>query len=528
MHISGEESNGNTELRGHVLLIAGEKVAHRRRRYGLDPSANLAAFAAVPTAVLLGSTRTMPCDLVHLDAGRDQNSLLLRLRAAAATPGPLLVYLSGQLAIDRRQRQLHLVLPGSTPASVRYTSLPWSWLRNELSTRPEGTTTVLADLTADKTAWLELLQDPSQVAAGLTLFGVVTPPGSGDDGAVSAYTRQVIEQLRRYPDRPGHARLHSLAVAAADLPPGCLVLPPAAEIPSARSREDDEEPPLLKPRTGLQQLMAEAGIPYDEPARPASPATAPPAPAPAPAPAVPATAATAQPSTAVRTDDRGRWGVLPSPQHQPHPADTAPPVRAPHPSSTPAPAPAPIPQQAAPPAAAPAPQVVQQSPAPAAPVPQQPAAPAPQRERVPGVPDDQPDPRPIIWQTAQGGNHQLAGEMAAAWEQDSMRRYGPTSAEATYWAEIRADLARMAGNWAQAARLWIAAARSRLHHQAPNAKELLAAAEHAHYCWTQVTDVPGAREIGPELIGLLEQLPALDPRHVPAAQHRMAALYAGR
>jgi pyruvate/2-oxoglutarate dehydrogenase complex dihydrolipoamide acyltransferase (E2) component len=515
MHISGEESNGNTELRGHVLLIAGEKVAHRRRRYGLDPSANLAAFAAVPTTVLLGSSRTMPCDLVHLDAGRDQNSLLLRLRAAAATPGPLLVYLAGQLAVDRRQRQMHMVLPGSTPASVRYTSLPWSWLRNELSARPAGTTTVLADLTADKTAWLELLQDPSQVGAGLTLFGVVTPPGTGDDGTVSPYTRQVIEQLRRYPDRPGNARLHSLAVAAADLPPGCLVLPPAAEIPSARS-EDDGEEPLLRPRTGLQQLMAEAGIPYDAPAPPRTtpPAAAPPAPT-APAPVAPAPAVKAQPTTEVRTDDRGRW-VLPSPQHQQHPADTAPPVRAPHPSATPSPAPAPVPAQAQPPAA-PAPSVAQQS-----------AGPAPQRERVPGVPDDQPDPRPIIWQTAQGGNHQLAGEMAAAWEQDSMRRYGPTSAEATYWAEIRADLARMAGNWAQAARLWIAAARSRLHHQAPDAKELLAAAEHAHYCWTQVTDVPAAREIGPELVSLLEQLPALDPRHVPAAQHRMAVLYATR
>ncbi len=114
--------------------------------------------------------------------------------------------------------------------------------------------------------------------------------------------------------------------------------------------------------------------------------------------------------------------------------------------------------------------------------------------------------------------------MAAAWEQHAMRRHGPNSAEATHWAEIRADLARIAENYPLATRLWIAAARSRLALQTHDAPEVLAAAQGAHYCWHHVTDQGTARELGPELLALLRQLPALDPRHVPVAQRRLNSL----
>jgi hypothetical protein len=105
-----------------------------------------------------------------------------------------------------------------------------------------------------------------------------------------------------------------------------------------------------------------------------------------------------------------------------------------------------------------------------------------------------------------------------------MRTYGPNSTEATQWAEIRADLARIADNYPLATTLWIAACRTRLGHQAPDAPEVLTAAQGAHWCWERVTNTAAARELGPELIALLRQLPALDARHIPAAQRRLESL----
>ncbi|MFE6840616.1 hypothetical protein ACFVFI_38100, partial [Streptomyces sp. NPDC057705] len=156
MHLNAWE-----QQRGHVLLIAGD-VAVRRRTVQLAPSANLAALAMVPASALLDSG--LPSDTVCLDGARDPNTVLTRLRTAAATPGPLLVYLSGRLTVDRRGRRLHLALAGTTAASVRYTSLPWEWLGSELRARPAGMTTVLLDLAADKEAW-PLLQEYGSLPA---------------------------------------------------------------------------------------------------------------------------------------------------------------------------------------------------------------------------------------------------------------------------------------------------------------------------------------------------------------------------
>ncbi|NED17395.1 hypothetical protein G3I31_04340, partial [Streptomyces sp. SID9913] len=64
-------------------------------------------------------------------------------------PGPLTVYVAGQLHLDRRQRLVHLALARTTPATVRYTAFPWHWFRDELRLRPAGTTTLVLDLHAD-------------------------------------------------------------------------------------------------------------------------------------------------------------------------------------------------------------------------------------------------------------------------------------------------------------------------------------------------------------------------------------------
>ncbi|MFG2975444.1 hypothetical protein ACGFYY_20995 [Streptomyces sp. NPDC048331] len=98
--------------------------------------------------------------------------------------------------------------------------------------------------------------------------------------------------------------------------------------------------------------------------------------------------------------------------------------------------------------------------------------------------------------------------------------------EAVEWAEIRADLARMAGDFRLATGLWIEVCRARLAGQGVADREVHAAAAGALYCWTQLKDRVSVVESGPELIALLRALPALDPRLLRLTQARLDALRA--
>ncbi|MFG2487956.1 hypothetical protein ACGFSI_35075 [Streptomyces virginiae] len=416
---------GSGQRRGHVLLIAGDAVV-RRRTVQLAPSANLAALAMVPAAVLLGGE--LPTDTVCLDGARDPNTVLTRLRSAAATPGPLLVYLSGRLTADRRGR-LHLALAGTTRSAVRYTALPWEWLGGELRGRPAGLTTVLVDLVADGDAWPVLRECGGlPVSSGTEVYGVVCPPGfAAGDGAVSGYTRHWIEQLRRGPARPADVQLHALAAGAAGLPPGALVLPTAREL-SMRPAPPPPDP-------------YEPGPPPPDPYRPG-----------------------------------GQW--WPGYGDRPDSAPNA--------------------------GAAPTP-----------------AAGAVVGSPLGGVPGE--DPRPHIHALATGGRHLEAAALARAWEEHVQHTYGCSSVEAVEWAEIRADLARMAGDFPVATGLWIGACRARLAGQGVAGPEVHAAAAGALYCWTQLKDRASVVESGPELVAVLRSLPALDPRLLRLTQARLDA-----
>ncbi|MFD7925833.1 hypothetical protein [Streptomyces sp. NPDC059742] len=397
------------QQRGHVLLIAGD-AAVRRGTVQLAPSANLAALAMVPASVLLGSG--LPTDTVCLDGARDPNTVLARLRAAAATPGPLLLYLSGRLTADRRGRGLYLALAGTARAAVRYTALPWDWLVGELRGRPAGLTTVLLDLAADKEAW-PLLQECGGLP-GLPspeVYGVVCPPGfAAGSGTVSGYTRHWIEQLRRSPSRPADVQLHALAAGAAGLPPGALVLPTARELGMRPGPQQQPLPPQQQP------------------------------------------------------DRQGSW------------------------------------QEAGAPA-------------------------VPPSDRVPGEGSGG-DPRPHIHALATAGRHSEAAALARAWEEHVRHAYGFSSPEAVQWAEIRADLARMAGDFLLATGLWIGACRVRLAGQGAADPEVYAAAAGALYCWSRLRDRASAVESGPELLALLGALPALEPRYLRLVQARLEALRA--
>ncbi|MDI5961253.1 hypothetical protein [Streptantibioticus silvisoli] len=439
MQIDGVERADRPERRGHLLLVAGAGTTHRRRP-AHDPGANLAALAAVPVAVLLGSD--VPTDTTHLDGHRGQNALLMRLRTAVATPGPLLIYLTGRLTADRRAHRLHLAMPDTTAGTTRYTALPWQWVLEAVRTRPPGLSTVVVDLAADAAAWQRLRDEPAELTADLNLYGVVAPPGwaVAGPGIPSHYTAHLIDQLRRNPDRPPWPRLHALTVAGADLPPGALVVPAAPElVPHPDHRPQPDERHVPQP---------------DEQHAPAGRAPA----------AEPPRAAAGEPPPVARTAP-------------PEPVVLSGPV---------------LPAPAALPAVAPE------------------ADPA--------------DPRPFIWRAAQEGMHQQAADAAAAWEQHAIRTHGLDSLQATEWGEIRADLARTAGDWPLATRLWTAAAQARLRHQPHDTPEVLDAARGAHYCWQHIDDPAEAVATGPELLHVIRQLPALDPRHLSAAQQRLTQM----
>lgn len=134
------------------------------------------------------------------------------------------------------------------------------------------------------------------------------------------------------------------------------------------------------------------------------------------------------------------------------------------------------------------------------------------------------DPRARLHALALEGRHGEADALARAWERGVVERWGRASAEAVRCAEIRADLARMAGDFVSATRLWLYAGRARLEWQGADTAEVCDAAAGALYCWTQVKDRAGALEAGPELVGLLRTLPLPDPGHLTLAERRLETL----
>src|SRR4051794_14424752 len=139
---------------GTVLLLAASPAG----KGGLvDAASVLPVLAAGPPALLSRPHTPNPGELVD---PLEPQAVLTRLRAAAAAPGPLTVFVTGQLQLDRRQRLPHLALARTTPASVRYTALPWHWVREELRLRSPGTTTLFLDLRADPETWEWLRANP--------------------------------------------------------------------------------------------------------------------------------------------------------------------------------------------------------------------------------------------------------------------------------------------------------------------------------------------------------------------------------
>ncbi|MFE9092843.1 hypothetical protein [Streptomyces sp. NPDC007264] len=226
---------------GTVLLLAASPAG---KGCLVDAASVLPVLAAVAPPVLSG---TDTANVVELADPLEPQAVLTRLRAAAAAPGPLTVYVTGQLQLDRRQHLPHLALARTTPATVRYTGFPWSWVREELRLRPPGTTTVFADLHADPETWRHLHTIPrapgSDRAVGaplldcgpsVALYGRLAPPPPRRALAAPAYMKALATILRSG-HRPDPATLHHQTltrVYAEAGPQGDVILAPAWAVPS--------------------------------------------------------------------------------------------------------------------------------------------------------------------------------------------------------------------------------------------------------------------------------------------------------
>ncbi|MFF5284204.1 hypothetical protein [Streptomyces sp. NPDC013171] len=540
---------------GTAVLLAAAPAGRGR---AMDAASVLPALAAVPPGVLTGTTAAT---VVELADPLDPQTVLTRLRAAAASPGPLVVCLAGQLHLDRRQQLPHLALARTTQATLRYTALPWHWLAGELGVRQPGTTTVVADLAADPDVWQRLTAAPGllHLGPGPLLYGRVVPAPRRGEPTTPEYLRAWAELWRsgaRLTPASAHAEAAARATTVSPAPEPVFLTPGLAP-PGA---------PAAGPET--RHAPAPGSVPSPGPAPAPGPATGPPAawaPAPGPEAVHPAgTAPAPAPGAVYRAGTAavpGPGGVYPagtaaapgpggvhpasgavvpgSPVVHPGGAAPGPGARAAYPVDTAATpgaaavrpartAPAPGPTAVPPARTAPAP-VSAPPPAPVSapvpvtrPAPAFPPVPAPPPARAHASAGAAVDPHPAILSAAMAGRHGEAAAVAAAWEHEALRRHGPRSVEVVHWTEVRADLARLAGEPARSCELWIAAAEARLGlHQRPDDPDVEGAVDRAHHQWEHIEDPGRARAIGPLLVDLRRRVPGRRPGALAALTRRM-------
>ncbi|MFH8476869.1 hypothetical protein [Streptomyces sp. NPDC018000] len=390
--------DGEDTASGTALLLAAAPVGKTRL---VDATSVLPPLAAVPPSILTG---TAAATIVELADPTDPQTVLTRIRAAAATPGPLTVYITGQLHLDHKQRLIHLALARTTPTTLRYTGLPWHWLAGELKLRRPGTTTVVTDVVAAPDAWQQLRTEGLVLGHGIRVYGRITPPPPRHRLVEPAYLKAFAATWRSGVNPP-LAQLHEEAAAQAG------------------------------PDDALFLAVDDTAVPAAAPA-----------------------------ASDVQVRNRSR-----------------------------------------------------QEPAPV------PTAPAPVSENTEVAEED---PLPAIFAAAHAGRHGEAASLIAMWEGWALRTYGAGSVQAIHWLEVRADLARLAGDPARSCELWMAAADARLaRQQSPDDPAVEGAVDRAHHQWQELRDPQRARELGPALVSLRRHVPGRRSGAVDAVQRRLEMLH---
>ncbi|MFF4712341.1 hypothetical protein ACFY2V_13195 [Streptomyces eurythermus] len=467
---------------GTVLLLAASPVGRGRL---VDAAAVLPVLAAVAPAVLSGADTA---NVVELADPLEPQAVLTRLRAAAAAPGPLTVYLTGQLHLDRRQHRPHLALARTTAATVRYTALPWHWIREELRLRSAADTALVVDLHADAEAWKHITERGLDCGPYTAVYGRVAPPARRGP-AEPAYMKTVATLLRSG-HRPPLGTLHEQALSRIpEETRGNLLLAHAG----GRTTGGPTPPTPAGPAVPLGAVPLGAvptgGMPTGT------------------APGVSAPGLSASWGPAVdrpgdglgdRSGDRpgdglgDRSGDRPGNQLGDSYGDRTG---------------------------------------------DRPGGPLTDRlddrpggrldERLTNRPGDRPgdrlgdpsgepdgrrpadpDPHAAISAAVRGGLHREADGLAARYEEGAVRTYGAGSEQALHWREVRADLAMFAGDPVRSCRAWLAVAEARLAAgQAADAPPVEAAVDRAHHQWGRIEDPAHARELGTALARLRLRVP---------------------
>ncbi|OPC80484.1 hypothetical protein B4N89_05535 [Embleya scabrispora] len=195
-------------------------------------------------------------DVIQLPDAVQPHAVRAYLQAAGAVDGPVIVYLTGRLLIDRRRRELHLGLRDSTPNSVRYDGLPWSWVVELLGPRPAENTLVICDLTAGRDAWEAIRERAHELCTGIPLWGVVNPPDV--KGPPNPFTRTLVAALGQgfaeLPDPVPAEEIHPLLAERSRLAPDTVEFAPSAGSLALANRSPEARPPTL--RTAVRRLKA--------------------------------------------------------------------------------------------------------------------------------------------------------------------------------------------------------------------------------------------------------------------------------
>lgn len=245
--IKGENTTGT------ALLLAAAPTGRSRL---INATGVLSTLAAVPPSTLTG---TPAGTIVELADPMDQQTVLTRVRAAAAAPGPLSLLVTGQLQLDARQHRLHLALARSTPATLRYSGLPWDWLVGELKPRRPDSTRVLVDLVAAPDAWQEICAYGLTLGPGIRLHGRVAPPPARNRPPADPSYLQAVATIWRSGLNPPPDDLHARAAAQAGRDGALLLAPDTAPAPVAAPGV--MAPPAPAPAATAPAALAEDPLP---------------------------------------------------------------------------------------------------------------------------------------------------------------------------------------------------------------------------------------------------------------------------
>ena len=207
---------------GTVLLLAASPMG---KGCLVDAASVLPVLAAVAPAVLSG---TDTANVVELADPLEPQAVLTRLRAAAAAPGPLTVFLTGSSSSTAASGFPISRWPARRRRRCATRRSPGTGSREELRLRAPGSTTLFAR-SARRRGDLAVPGGAARCDAGpaARVYGRIAPPPPRRAVAAPTYMKAVATILRSG-GRPAIERLHQAALAriAGDGEVGDLVLTP--------------------------------------------------------------------------------------------------------------------------------------------------------------------------------------------------------------------------------------------------------------------------------------------------------------